>query len=99
MYSDFVKKLSLWAYNTKVGVQKINDLKLDTFDMVIVFFFVEDKEGRFRFLKETFFLAYINIDITFRMLFFTLSNDEIDFIGCHIYWKIYTIAKVLLTIG
>ena len=53
--------------------------------MVIVSFFVKDKEGRSLFFKETFFLAYINIDIALRMLFFTLSNDEIDFVGCQIH--------------
>ena len=32
------------------------------------------------------------------MSFFTLSNIEIEFVDCYIYWKLYTFAKVLLTI-
>ena len=39
----------------------------------------------------------ISIDIALKMSFLTLSNVEIDFVGCYIYRKTYTIAKVLLT--
>ena len=85
MNPDFVKKLNLQVYKTKVGAQKINSSKLDTFGMVIASFSMEDKKERSHFFEEIFLLANISIDITLKMAFFTLSNDEIDFIGYHIY--------------
>lgn len=33
----------------------------------------------FRFFEETFLLADINIDVTFEMVFFILSNVEVKF--------------------
>ena len=36
------------------------------------------------------------MDITLGILFFTLNNDEINFIDCYIYWRLYTIIEVLL---
>ena len=38
------------------------------------------------------------MNIALGILFFTLSNVNIDFVDHHIYWKMYTIAEVLLTI-
>ena len=53
--------------------------------MIIASFSVEDKEKKSRFFEKMFLLANINIDIALRISFFTLSNDKIDFVGCHIY--------------
>lgn len=44
MNLDFVKKLGLWILETKVDTQKIDGSKLNTFEMVIASFLVEDKE-------------------------------------------------------
>ena len=85
MNPDFIIKLSLWVCKTKVGVSKIDGLDPDTLDMVKASFSIEDKEKRFRFFEETFLLAYISMDINLGMLFFILSNIEIDFVDCHIY--------------
>ena len=58
---------------------------------------MENKERKFEFFEETFLLADISIDITLDIPLFTLSNIEIDFVDCHIYWIMYTIAEVLPT--
>ena len=50
------------------------------------------------FFEDTFLLADIRIDIVLKILFFTLSNIEIDFVNCYIHSKTFTIAKILLTI-
>ena len=44
MYLDFAKNLDLQVCETRVGTQKFNSLKLDTFDMIITSLFIKDKE-------------------------------------------------------
>lgn len=78
-------------------MQKIDGLKLNTCGIVIASFFVEDEQKRFCFFEETFLLADISMDVALRMPFLTLNNVEIDFVNHHCYWRIYTIAKALLT--
>lgn len=48
------------------------------------------------FFKKTFLLADINLDIALEISFFILNNVEIDFVGYHLYQKIYTAAEALL---
>lgn len=72
MNLDFAKKLSLRIRKTKVGAQKIDGFKLNSFGMIIAFFSVEDKEERSRFFEEIFLLADISMDNALGMLFFTL---------------------------
>lgn len=85
IHLNSAKKLDFPVYKIILGVQKIDDLKLDTFCMIIIFFLMEDKEKRFHFIEETFLLADITIDITPIMAFCTLSNVKSDFLSCHIY--------------
>lgn len=95
MNPDFVKKLNLRICDTKIGIQKIDISKLDNFSMVIASVLMKDKKEKSHFFDETFWFANISIDIILDMCFFTLSNIEIDVIGCYIHWKSYTITKVL----
>lgn len=74
-----MQKFSLHIKKTDINIQKINISKLEIFGIVIVFFLVVDKDRKFRFFEKTFFLSNINMDITLRILFFTLSNAEINF--------------------
>ena len=97
MYPDFTKKFGFRVHKIKVDAQKINSSKQNIFGIIIASFSVEDKEKKSRFFEETFLLADISIDIALRTSFFTLSNDEIDLVGCHIYWRTYTVTKILLT--
>ena len=83
MNLDFAKKRDFWIFKTKVGAQKIDGLKLDTFGMVIAFLLVENKEEKSHFFKKTFLLVDISMDITMGMLFFTLNNVEVNFVDCH----------------
>ena len=98
MNHNFAKKLELRVCETKVDAQKINSSKLDTFDKVITFFSIEDKKRSSYFFEEKFLLADISIYIALNMPFLILSNIKTDFVDCHIYWRLYTIAKVLLII-
>lgn len=47
--------------------------------MVITFFLVDNKNKKSRFFNEVFLLAYISIDVIFRMFFLILNNIKIDF--------------------
>ena len=85
MNPDFAKKLGLWVCKTKVNVPKIDDSKLDTFDIVIASFSITYKKRRSCFFVETFLLADISIDIALGISFLTLSNVEINFLDCHIH--------------
>ena len=67
--------------------------------MILTLFLMEDKEKRSCFLMETFLLANINIDITLKMFFLTLSNVEIDFVSQHLHWRIYVAIKTLPIMG
>ena len=49
MRSAYVKRLGLKARKTNVGAQKIDGSALETFEMVIANFQMEDKGGRSRF--------------------------------------------------
>lgn len=59
--------------------QRIDYNKLESFDMIIAFFLVGNKNKKSSFFEETFLLADISINITHKMLFPTLSNIEINF--------------------
>ena len=59
---------------------------------------MEDQEEKSRFFEETFLLVDISIYITLGILFLTLSNVKITFINCHISWKTYSVAEILLLI-
>lgn len=77
---EFAKKLGFRVHKIKVGAQKIDGSKLDIFDMVIASFLVEYKEKKYHFFKKTFLLTDISMNITLKMLFFTLSNVKIDLV-------------------
>lgn len=77
--TSFIKKLSLCIYKTNINAQKIDNNKLETFRMVITSFSIDNKDGKSCFFEDTFLLADISIDISFGMLFLTLSNIEINF--------------------
>ena len=73
----YAKNLGLRTRKTDVGAQKIDGLSLDMFGMVIAGFQVLDKQGRTRFLQETFLLVNTTMEVVLGMLFLTLSNADI----------------------
>lgn len=66
--------------------------------MVITSFLVNDKDEKFCFFEETFLLADIGIDVAFEIFFLTLSIIKVNFNNWELKWKLYTTAKILLTI-
>ena len=71
---------------------------LNSYRILVVAFFVTNKVNRVKLFKETFLVANISPKIVFKMLFLTLSNVNVDFLGQELRWKTYTTKKALLII-
>ena len=97
MTPAYASKLGLQARHPNIGAQKIDGSTLQTFGMVLTDFQVEDKFGKARFFQETFLLADINAEVVLDLLFFTLSNTDIQFVEKKLTWRSYTIAEALPT--
>ena len=58
---------------------------------------MKDRELKSPYFEEICLLVDINMNITLKMPFFTMNNIEIDFVGHHIYYRMYTITELPLT--
>ncbi len=66
--------------------------------MIVVFSFsISDKNSRERFLKESFLLADVMLDIVFKILFLIMSNANVDFQAWDLQWRSYTTGNILPT--
>ena len=65
--------------------------------MVVAAFWVEDKANQVRFLKETFLVDNVSPEVVFEMLFLTLSDADIDFLGWELQSRTYITKEVLPT--
>ena len=53
---------------------------LNIYEMIVVAFSLIDKANRVRFFEETLLVANVSPEIVLEMLFFILSNANIDFL-------------------
>ena len=97
MSPTYVERLGLKTRRTYVGAQKIDGSALDTFEMVIADFQVEDKSGRPRFFQETFLMANTKFEVVLGMPFLKISNADVAFGERTLMWKSYTTNKALST--
>ena len=69
------------AFTFQLGlkIQKINNITLKTYKIIVSIFFILDKDDRIRFFIKSFLLVNIKLDIVFGMLFLTMNNINIDF--------------------
>lgn len=74
MQPSFAKKLVLSIWKNNVGTQKIDGNRFKTFKMIIASILVYKKDAKSQLFKETFLLADMSMNVTFKMCFFTLSN-------------------------
>ena len=79
MILGYAFKLGLKIRSTNIKAQKINCSTLETFEMVLASFQVEDKFERARFFQETFLLVDFSIKIVLKMPFLILNNADIKF--------------------
>ena len=63
--------------------------------MIIAAFQIFGKLGHFWFFKETLLLTNISLEVVLGMPFLNLSNDNIKFAKKELFWRTYTIEKVL----
>ena len=97
MSPAYAKSLGLKTWKINVGAQKIDGSALKTFEIVIVDFQVEDKNGRPRFFQGTFLVADTKFEIVLGMLVLKISNANIAFGEGTLTWKFYTTNKALST--
>ena len=97
MSPAYAEKLGLKTRKTNVGAQKIDGSALETFEMVIANFQVEDKSGRPRFFQETFLVADTKFEVILGMPFLKISNADVAFSEGTLTWKSYTTSKALPT--
>ena len=97
MTPAYAAKLGLQVRKTDIGAQKIDGSTLETFEMVLADFQVEDKLERVRFFQESFLLADISTEVVLGMPFLTLSNADVQFVKKELTWRSYTTAKALPT--
>ena len=93
----YAKRLGLKIRKTNIGAQKIDGFALETFEMVIANFQVEDKGGRPRFFQETFLVADTKFEVVLGIPFLKISNTDIAFGERTLMWKSYITKKALPT--
>lgn len=79
MTPAYAVKLGLTTWKTSVGAQKIDNLALETYGMVLARFSLQDNLERVWFFKETFLLADISLKMVLEMPFLSLNNADIKF--------------------
>lgn len=70
---------------------------MKTFEIVIALFLLNNKDRKTHFFKKTFLLPDININIAFGMVFFILSNIQINLNNQGLKLRSYTTKNVLPT--
>ena len=81
IHPTLVRELGLFIRPTDVRAQKIDGTMLDTFGIVVTAFSVTDKANWVRFFEEIFLMANVSPEVVLGMLFFILSDTDIDFSG------------------
>ena len=79
MASAYAKKLGLQIQKIDIGTQKINGSTLETYDMVIAGFQVQDKFRKTRFFQETLLAADTSVEVVLEISFLTFSKVKVDF--------------------
>ena len=97
MNPTYASRLGFRVHRIDIKAWKIDGSTLETFEMVLANFQVEDQLGRIRFFQETFLLADISTEVVLGMLFLTLSNADVQFVEKELTWRTYTTAKSLPT--
>ena len=57
---------------------------LETYEMVVAAFLVEDKANQVRFFEKTFLVANVSSEIVVGIFFLILSGVDVDFLGCEL---------------
>ncbi len=94
----YVTKLGFVIWSTDIIAQKIINLNLEIYNIVIARFSLQDQLVRFQFFEKTLLLADISMEIVLAMSFLTLNQIGIDFLDPKLKWQTYTTSDILLTV-
>lgn len=75
-----LEELKFFIRKTKVGVQEVDGIILNIYEMVVIDFFVTYQANCIKFFEEIFLVANISPKVVFVMFFLTLSNADVDFL-------------------
>lgn len=95
---SFAKKLDLCIQKTKFSIKKIDNSRLEIFEMVIIFFLIDNKAKISLFFNKIFLFIDISIDIALEIIFFILRNAKIYFTDRKLNFRLITPLKALPTI-
>lgn len=73
----YVARLDLKISPTNVGAQKTDNSIIQTFGMVIVSFWIDNKLRRPRFFQKTFLVIKTSMEVILRIFFLGFSNRNI----------------------
>ena len=79
MSFSYIWKLSPKIWKTNIEAQKIINSILESFGMIITYFQVEDKVGKFWYFQKIFFLPDTKFKVILKIFFLKLSNTDILF--------------------
>lgn len=95
----YTTKLGLTTQKISVGALRIDGLLLETYDMGLARFLLQDSLKKVRFFKKTFLLADTNMEVILRMIFLSMSNVDVEFAmkSEKLTWRSYIAIKILST--
>ena len=93
MNPNYACKLGLKIWKSNVKSQKIDYSVIETFEIVIANFRIEDKVGRPRFFHKIFLVADTKFEVILKMPFLKISNADILFGKKTLTCKFYTTNK------
>lgn len=95
MIPAYVMKLGFITQKTNIGTSKIDDSFLETYDIVLPKFSLQNSLRKIRFFKKIFLPANTNMEVVLRMLFLAPSNINCQFSTEELTCKSYIIAEIL----
>ena len=97
IYLTFAREQELPIMTVDVKAQKIDNIMLDSFGIVVAAFSVTDKANQVKFIEKTFLVTNVILEVVFRMPFLTLSSVNVDFLRRELRWRTNTTKKALPT--
>lgn len=76
----YVIKLSPTIQKANIGVQKIDNLSLEIYNMISIMFSLQNNLRKVWFFEKTFLLANTHIEVVLRISFLSFYNINIEFI-------------------
>ena len=83
----FTKELGLPIRLIDVETQKIANITLNIYKIVVAVFLVMHKINQVRFSEKTFLVANVSPERVFGMFFLNLSDADIDFLDQELWWR------------